>query len=71
MYAVKKVVGLAVMSVTWWSEQFSLSLPLRTTTNWTFIGQQRLSTQHLRMAERPVLLCIRRWTDFLSGRRWR
>src|SRR3712207_6906701 len=38
--------------------------PFESTTNWTFISQQRISTQHLRMPERPVLLYIGRWTDF-------
>ena len=47
-------------SATWWSERFSLSLFVQTTTKWTFIDQWRILTQHLRMPERPMLLYIGR-----------
>ncbi|XP_070422641.1 otoancorin isoform X5 [Equus przewalskii] len=54
-------------SATWQSEQFPLSLPLRTTTKWTFIDQWRILIQHLRTPERPTLLYIGRWMDYPWG----
>ena len=47
------------MSATLQSEKFPLSLPLQTTTKWTFIDQWRMPSQHLRMPERLMLHYIR------------
>ena len=60
-----KTIKLGVTSAICQSEQFSLSLPVQTTNKWTFIDQQRILIQHLRMPERPELLYIGRWMDFL------
>ena len=46
------------MSAIWQSELFPLSLPIWTTTKWTFTDQQRIPTQHIRTPERSTQLYI-------------
>lgn len=54
-----------VASATWQGELFPMSLPLRSTTKWTFIDNR--PTQHNRMPGRPTLLYTARWMDYPQG----